>query len=372
MPLTQFLLKPNVSRAREVGRRVMPYASLALGSVSAFLMDRSDGVVGRLLGFLIGGWVLGIVAVVASAAETRRLQEPLELRKKTGMFVRIRRGAAYTFAERTAVQICLSQALFFPLPAYARSFVPTAPQILFMALLGVACTVVLVDALFNRVYEMRRTFVMLMAFSGFVALQFALPTALGMTLHRTLEVSVAACVLSAGIPGLVEEWQWGFQMARRLVLWALALVLGLVLAALNVPGPMLPGVPLRVTEAVACNGVVDHQPVGAGTVLVRDVNKPAPISCFTALRIPRGLKDTLHHVWWHNGRVVDRITVPVVGNRQDEYRAYSRKQNLGTTPVGQWRCELRADAGQVLGAVDFEVRAMDSAPAAPGARRRGH
>jgi MFS family permease len=85
-----------------------------------------------------------------------------------------------------------------------------------------------------------------------------------------------------------------------------------------------------------------------------------PIYCFTAVFAPVMLETTIFHHWYHRPdknksfSQVDRIPIRIQGGREGGYRAYSFKQGLSP---GDWRVDVAAEDGRVLGRVRFAVEA---------------
>jgi hypothetical protein len=75
----------------------------------------------------------------------------------------------------------------------------------------------------------------------------------------------------------------------------------------------------------------------------------------TSVRAPRGLRDQIHHVWIHNGAVVDRITLDIEGGSDTGYRAWTHKLNFPTDPSGRWQVRVVTDSGQLIGVTRFVV-----------------
>jgi hypothetical protein len=87
---------------------------------------------------------------------------------------------------------------------------------------------------------------------------------------------------------------------------------------------------------------------------------------WTSVRAPRGLRDQIHHVWIHNGVVVDRITLNIEGGSDIGYRAWTHKLSFPAEPSGRWQVRVLTDSGQLIGVKRFTVTAS-TAPQAPAA-----
>ena len=91
-----------------------------------------------------------------------------------------------------------------------------------------------------------------------------------------------------------------------------------------------------------------------------------PIYCFTAVFAPVDLNTTIHHHWYYRPNSnrsfshADKIPLKISGGREGGYRAYSFKQGLD---VGEWRVDVEAKDGRILGRVYVDV--IDQGDAQP-------
>jgi DUF2914 family protein len=99
-----------------------------------------------------------------------------------------------------------------------------------------------------------------------------------------------------------------------------------------------------------------------------DTTFPAhePIYCFTAVFAPVALNTTVYHHWYfrpHNNKPfshADRIAVKISGGREAGYRAYTFKQQL---EPGDWRVDLEAEDGRIIGRISVTVENRGDPPA---------
>jgi hypothetical protein len=88
------------------------------------------------------------------------------------------------------------------------------------------------------------------------------------------------------------------------------------------------------------------------------------VFCFAAVFAPTDLKTKIFHEWqqYLPGRdrwlTTDHLGYPLTGGRKPGYRGYTYKRNV---QPGEWRVEVKTGEGQVLGRIDFEIVAVDSA-----------
>lgn len=86
-----------------------------------------------------------------------------------------------------------------------------------------------------------------------------------------------------------------------------------------------------------------------------------PVYCFTAVFAPVDLKTTIYHRWQHRSSgarsprgfsQTDRIAIAISGGRSEGYRGYTVKQRVDP---GDWRVDVEAEDGRIVGRVNFKV-----------------
>ena len=83
-----------------------------------------------------------------------------------------------------------------------------------------------------------------------------------------------------------------------------------------------------------------------------------PVYCFTAVFAPVSLNTTVYHHWLYRRDKsqsfihADKIALKISGGREGGYRAYTFKQGLD---VGEWRVDVEAEDGRVIGRVGLRV-----------------
>ena len=93
-----------------------------------------------------------------------------------------------------------------------------------------------------------------------------------------------------------------------------------------------------------------------------------PIYCFTAVFAPVDLNTTIYHHWYFRPSDsrpfmhADRIPIKISGGREGGYRAYSFKQGLDP---GEWRVDVEAGDGRIIGQVSVTVEAQTDAIPSP-------
>ncbi|WP_455379628.1 DUF2914 domain-containing protein [Petrachloros mirabilis] len=93
-----------------------------------------------------------------------------------------------------------------------------------------------------------------------------------------------------------------------------------------------------------------------------------PIYCFTAVFAPVTLKTTIYHHWYFRRDSsrpythADKIPLQIAGGREGGYRAYTFKQRLDP---GDWRVDVEAEDGRVIGRVSVTVEEGDKSSTKP-------
>jgi hypothetical protein len=92
------------------------------------------------------------------------------------------------------------------------------------------------------------------------------------------------------------------------------------------------------------------------TAIHADELRQRGLTAFTAIYAPAGLRQPVAHVWKHNGRVTDVVSLAAVaGGRREGYRTWSRKTAFPANPRGRWTVDVVTTSGQLIGRLSFRV-----------------
>ena len=320
---------PAIPTLRPWIRRALPWASLAGGFASAWLMDRNPGRAWMVAAALATGWGLIVVSVAG---------DRLALARGYG---ESRLGRVLQFVAFVIKQSSLQMTLFFVIPFYVRASASTVPHWIFVAMLvGTALTVSWDPAL---AWILRRPSWAL-ALQGFVAFAglVAILAIFGLSNRMSLWIAIANVALVLPLFAVLTKSRDG----RSRVPLALMSIFGIGLAVyLGLPR-VIPAAPLHIVRMNIGDELVDK------TVFVgheRFSKKPAQLVCASSIGAPRGLREELVHVWAHRGEVTDTIPLKIAGGREKGFRTWSIKQHLGSDWRGWWTCTVETGSGQVLG-----------------------
>lgn len=312
-------------------------ASLAGGLLTLFVFRRGLPHVAWIIGYLLLLWLL--FALLA------------QVRQALANSVRRTHRLVVTAADYT-VQTLYHGLLLFVLPAYYAASTLTSANVLFVALLAALILLATFDPWYAAIVHPRPWLGgVFFVVSIFAALNVALPL-LGVRPYVALLLSAWAAV--AAVTPAVRR---AFQCPWRPAMIATS-VAGVAAAALVGLGcVVIPPAPLFVASADLrwnVGSVESLEPVV--TAIHADELRQRGLTAFTAIYAPAGLRQPVAHVWKHNGRVTDVVSLAAVaGGRREGYRTWSRKTAFPANPRGRWTVDVVTTSGQLIGRLSFRV-----------------
>lgn len=252
-------------------------------------------------------------------------------------------------------QLVHQESLFFALPFFIAVTTWNHMQAGFTGLLVLCALISVIDPLYYKQLAPRRSlFVIFHALALFAVLLVALPILLQLTTGQSMAFALIISLLFS-LPSLVKFVANGRWWRRPLM----ALMLSLLAAGLWQVPTLVPPASLRLTEFNLVQQVDRQQRTHSIHIDRLDVAslKRDGIYAWTAIRAPRGLQEKIHHVWMHNGKQVDRITLNIEGGSEQGYRAWTQKLNFPKDPIGKWQVKVVTDSGQLIGIKRFTVEA---------------
>lgn len=326
-------------------RRCLPLVSFLLGVGSFFLVERQA----QLAQWVVAGMLLVWLALLFEGVLARLLAPFLGMRLPPWLL-------------RFGAQMLHQETLFFVLPFFLVTTTWASGQAFFTGLIVVAALVSTIDPLyFDQVAQRRWLFLGFHGFTLFVVLLTAGPILLELTTGQTVALAAVAMAVCA-LPSFADALR-----PRRWWRWALLIVLSVGMGTAAWYGRFwIPPATLRTTAVVLSTrmNAATRTPGPARTEFSVAELQAGGLYAFTAIKAPRGLHQGVLHVWTHDGEVVDRIALTIVGgSRTQGYRTWSHKLSFGPHPVGDWRLAVRTDDGQLIGVRHFEVHASGTATA---------
>jgi uncharacterized membrane protein (DUF485 family) len=250
-------------------------------------------------------------------------------------------------------QLVHQESLFFALPFFIAVTTWNHTQAGFTGLLILCALISVIDPLYYKQLASRRSlFVIFHALALFAVLLVALPILLQLTTGQSMAFALIISLLFS-LPSLVKFVANGRWWRRPLM----ALMLALLAAGLWQVPTLVPPASLRLTEFNLVQQVDREERTHSIHIDRIDVEslKRDGIYAWTAIRAPRGLQEKIHHIWMHNGKQVDRITLNIEGGSEQGYRAWTQKLNFPNDPVGKWQVKVVTDSGQLIGIKRFTV-----------------
>ncbi|MFG6667589.1 DUF5924 family protein [Halomonas sp. HNIBRBA4712] len=340
-----FLTPSRMARWQSLAERIVirlkpwaflwPPVAFAAGLGSFFLVDRQQWLGAALALGLLLAWALMLSEGVLSRVLRKRGQP--ELPRMVTTFI---------------AQMIHQETLFFTLPFVLITTVWNSGQLLFALLVVAMAILSIVDPLYYKLAGRSRSLYFLFhAQCVFLVLLVILPIMLHLSTGESLLLALCLTVLIA-LPSF-----WHLVKVRTLKRWCLFLGLLSGLALVGWMGRVwVPPATLWMTASALSPGFdsANRSPLGEMTLTPAALSESG-LYVYTAIRAPRGLSETIHHVWHHNGQALDNVELSISGGREQGYRAWSHKTNFPAEPEGDWRVDIMTDGGQRLGLIRFTV-----------------
>lgn len=103
---------------------------------------------------------------------------------------------------------------------------------------------------------------------------------------------------------------------------------------------------ISILKAEACYAIEGHEPLDPSSYFGLESDK---VWIYSKVKMEKGAKGKIHHVYIHEGKEVQTVTLKVKG---PTFRTNSYK-TINANMEGDWKVEIRDDAGNVLDTVEF-------------------
>ncbi|KPZ61535.1 DUF5924 family protein [Pseudoalteromonas sp. P1-7a] len=254
---------------------------------------------------------------------------------------------------RFALQMVQQESLFFALPFFLAVTQWDHPQALFTSLIVLCALISVIDPFYYKKLAKNRTlFTVFHNFALFVVLLVTLPILLNLTTSQSLAIALVTSVLIT-LPSLANlmpdaRW-WRFPI--------LVLILCAISAGVWQLRSFVPPAALRLTDITLAHKIDEEhkKPLGSIDTLDLYTLHSEGLYTWTAVKAPRGLNEKIFHVWIHNKKEIDRITLNINGGRKQGYRAWTHKVNFPHDAQGKWQVKVVTESGQLIGLTKFIV-----------------
>lgn len=332
-------LKALVMRLIDLAQRY-PWAIALFGFVSGtasyFMVERSTQLAQFLTILLLVSWLILLL--------------------EKGLRVRFFNRFGLEFPPAVMhylTQLVHQESLFFTLPFFLAVTTWTHGQSIFTVILMACALVSVIDPLYyQKLAKRRELFLIFHSFALFAMLVVALPIILQLTTTESLAWALLISLVLS-LPSLAQV----FQYQRWWRLPVLILLLTALAGTLWQVRSWIPPAALRLIE-ISLSQQVDREKLSHGQSIERisaSQLKQTGLYAWTAVNAPRGLRDSIHHIWLQNGEEIDRITLEIEGGREEGYRAFSYKNKFPENAVGRWQIRVVTDSGQLIGLKRFTV-----------------
>ncbi|SNY95643.1 DUF5924 family protein [Halomonas sp. hl-4] len=312
-----------------------PPLAFSAGLGSFFLVDRQQWLGAALALGLVFAWLLLLSESLVGRWLANRGYPTLP------------KGVAAFIA-----QMIHQETLFFTLPFILITTVWNSGQSLFALLVVAMAVLSIIDPIYFKIADRWRSLYFLFhALCVFLVVLVTLPIMLHLTTGQSLLLAIATTVVVA-LPSF-----WHLLKQHSFSGWFSLLAMMLLLAGLAWFGRVwVPPASLWMTGSALSPALNIQQRAPSGSsALTPQAIKEDGLYAYTAIRAPRGLSETISHVWHHNGEPLDVVDLDINGGREEGYRAWSHKLNFPDDPSGQWRVDIMTDSGQRLGLIRFTV-----------------
>ncbi|MEX2332904.1 MAG: DUF5924 family protein, partial [Pseudohongiella sp.] len=254
---------------------------------------------------------------------------------------------------RFGTQMVHQESLFFALPFFLAATSWNHGQAVFTSVLILCALISVIDPLYYKQLAPRRSLYLLFhALTLFAVLMVALPLIFQLNTRQSLQLALLIAFLFS-LPSLGNLFANGGR-------WRLPMITLLLLVMAGGLWVMRIWVPPAVLElrGISLSQYLDAEQRSLGPELEQidaTTLREGGLYALTSVRAPRGLRDQIHHVWIHNGAVVDRITLEIEGVSNSGYRAWTHKLNFPADPAGRWQVRVVTDSGQLIGVTRFTV-----------------
>jgi hypothetical protein len=112
----------------------------------------------------------------------------------------------------------------------------------------------------------------------------------------------------------------------------------------------IPPAPLRLVSSEFGSGFARETMRAEPILKDLEVGRAARVWWVTAIRAPLGLRDTVQHRWYQNGKLLWASPfIPVTGGREQGFRLWTVYAFDSIAPGTELRLDLNTEGGQLIG-----------------------
>jgi hypothetical protein len=251
------------------------------------------------------------------------------------------------------------QVLFFVLPIYYASATGSSWNSIFVGLLAISALLSTLDVVYDRHLSTRRSLTApFFAFNLFALFNVMLPVL--WSIGNNWASRVSALLAALGFSTIFQPFS---QVKRRQYAFALcsALLFG---ALVELARPFIPPAPLRLLAATFGSEYLAESKAVAPVLTVVEPGQARQLHVLTPIKAPLGLKETVQHRWYKNGKLVWASPfIEVTGGREQGFRLWTNYLFDVIEPGAEVRVDAVTEGGQLIGRAT--IKARSGSPAQP-------
>ncbi|CAM2006178.1 DUF5924 family protein [Acanthopleuribacter pedis] len=313
----------------------LPVISFIAGVCSFLFVDRQKEMATGILVFLLLTWLFFEAEVWVSQIVKRFWGRALP-----------------DFVVGFTAQSLHQETLFFVIPFLFFHTAWNTSHALFTGFVILLACISVLDAVYFPLVARRWVRALLHGFVSFLVIFVSLPQLMLLTTTTSLVIACTIMMLIT-LPSFFRAVS-GHWFKRVGTAVCISLVIGLSVWLLR---PIIPPTNFRATVLYPAKSLDAAARIAEpleSTTFTPDF-LAGGIYVFSAIRAPRGLEEPIYHTWYWNGKLTDRIELPIVGGREAGFRSWSLKEHFPAEPYGTWQIVVTTSAQQHLGGTRFEV-----------------
>lgn len=244
------------------------------------------------------------------------------------------------------------QVLFFVLPIYYGSATGSSWNFVFVVLLAVSTLLSTLDVVYDRHLSVRRSLTApFFAFNLFALFNVMLPVL--WSIGNNWASRISAVLAALGFSTIFQPFS---QAKRRQYAFALCATVLFVLLV-ELARPFIPPAPLRLVAAAFGSDYQEESKAVTPILTAVEPGQARRLHVLTPIKAPLGLKESVQHRWYKNGRLVWASPfIQVTGGREQGFRLWTNYQFDVVEPGAVVRVDAVTEGGQLIGRARIEAQ----------------
>jgi len=247
----------------------------------------------------------------------------------------------------TALIFIINNMLLFVLPFYFESMTFPSRNMLFTPLiLGLAVNAGWFSLYQRFIVEHPMRSSLFYALTFFCVLNFLLPVLFGT--RNIWSLLISGSIAAAAVLVFVYPHIKLLKNRKNTLVFIAGIFLFFILLWFG--RSLIPPSPLKLTRATACRKIELYNPIEPFSR--SSINSASEVYFYSSIFAPRGLKEKIDHVWYHNGKCLFTVSLSEIrGGRKQGFGTWSRHTIL--EGPGKYTVEVWTAGGQLVGEGHF-------------------